>query len=357
MTSFSINGEQAERWGSLHFCTSLGLNNAPKLIALYWSLLRHSRRPFVFWILCDGDEVYKLLSKLNLENARLIALSEFEKADLELLSVKSDRDIFEYNCTLRPCWILYLLNAHPEIEFLTYMDTDLYFFSDPQSLYVQMRNSSILLSEHRFSRLATKLGMDPAISGTYNAGWLAIKNDSQGKTALRWWRERCLEWCRRYYEDGKFGEQKYLDDWHTRFPGAVALSAQGGNVAPWNIGDLDLSVDQIGQVHVNKELLVFYHFHALQMSGESSFKVVEEVGQGVIQLTNPSYVLKPKQVKYIYRPYTAELEKAINLVKSLQPLNEVRIGNKVAKQSSLFTRYKAKIKRKLIYMRSLYLSL
>lgn len=317
MKSMSNESIWADASIPLHFCTSLGTNSLPKLVTLYWSLLRHCRRPFVFWVLSDGEEVHRLLSLLNLPNARLVRLSEFEKDDLPLLAVKSGRDVFEYNCTLRPSWILYLLSRYPEIDFLTYMDTDLYFFSDPQALYHQISDHSIILSEHRYSSNFAKLGLNPGWSGIYNAGWFAFKNDEKARAALTWWRERCLEWCRRIYEDGKFGEQKYLDDWLTRFPGTVALDLIGGNVAPWNISDYQLSIDQFNQVLINGESLKFYHFHALQLRSESSFKVTDEVGANVKQLTNSNYILTRKQIRLIYKPYIRELQEAISLVNSL----------------------------------------
>ncbi len=41
------------------------------------------------------------------------------------------------------------------------------------------------------------------------------RND--GELVRSWWEERCLEWCYARFEDGKFGDQKYLDDWTSRF--------------------------------------------------------------------------------------------------------------------------------------------
>jgi hypothetical protein len=309
--------KQVNKCRPLHFCTSLGISSLPKLIALYWSLLRHSRSPFIFWVLGDGDDVNRLLLELNFPNVRLINISELETQDKDLLATKKSRDPFEYNCTLRPCWILYLLKNYPEIDFLTYMDTDLYFFADPKKLYTGMDLYSVTLSKHNLSINAKKMGVNTDISGIYNAGWLAFRQTEQSYRALEWWRDCCLEWCYRFYADGKFGEQKYLDN----FPSLISdlgILRLGGNVAPWNIGNYEITIDNIGQVFIDQEQVIFYHFHALQMAGEKNFKVEKERGSGVIQLTNRGYKLSRMIKKVIYKPYLKDLNKSIDLVRSLQ---------------------------------------
>lgn len=296
----------------LHFCTSTGETSIPKLLALNESIIRHSSVPFTFWILCDGEPAHQILTKMNTPNLRLVTMDEFEDGDAPLLAVKPERNRFEYNCTIRPSWLLYLLRNHPEIDFLTYMDTDLYFFDDPHSLYRQMSDSSILLSEHRFYRNFAREVWNPNEPGIYNAGWIAFANDSRGQMALTWWRERCLEWCHDYYEDGKYGEQRYLNDWTTRFPGTAALEPVGANVAPWNIPDYAISVDDSsGRIMVNGQPLIFYHFHALQWDGEFSFKVAQGLSTARRQLTNAAYPMTQQHVDLIYKPYILDLEKAI----------------------------------------------
>jgi len=83
---------------------------------------------------------------------------------------------------------------------------------------------------------------------------------------LTWWQERCLEWCHDRLEDGKFGDQKYLDDWTERFAGVHVLEHPGGGVAPWNIGRYDIVEEQGVLCGIERDTgrkfpLVFYHFH------------------------------------------------------------------------------------------------
>jgi hypothetical protein len=313
-----ISRPMPEKLKILNFCTSLGINGIPKFIALYWSLIRNLHDPFIFWVLCDGDDAYECLLKINMPNNRLVNIKHFELTDPELFAVKNERDVFEYNCTLRPIWILYILRNNPNIDFLTYMDTDLYFFSDPLILYQQFIDNkcSILLSEHRYSLHTLMSGVDPNQSGKYNAGWIAFKNNNDAFQALIWWRAECIKWCKRFYEDGKFGEQKYLDYFPHKFTGAFVLDNIGSNVGPWNIRNYHVSRDFINRVFVNESQLIFYHFHALQIAGEKSFKVVEEIGANVIQLTNPNYLLRKNDVNYIYKSYVFELKQALNLALS-----------------------------------------
>src|SRR5262249_28408048 len=81
---------------------------------------------------------------------------------------------------------------------------------------------------------------------------------------LRWWRQRCLEWCYDRLEDGKFADQKYLDDWPSRFPGVVVLRHKGANLAPWNVARYKIRRHK-GTVLIDSDPLICYHFHSLKI--------------------------------------------------------------------------------------------
>ena len=69
--------------------------------------------------------------------------------------------------------------------------------------------------------------------------FVTFKNTVQGLKVLNWWRDACIEWCYARHEDGKFGDQKYLDNWTTMFEGVRELKHLGGGVAPWNLQQYD----------------------------------------------------------------------------------------------------------------------
>ncbi len=196
-----------------YFCTYFDKNYLDKGLALYHSLLQHCKL-FTLYILCMDDDVYRELRALNLESVTLLSLSEFEWEDQKLIESKTKRSLIEYYFTCTPSLILKILEGNKNITSLTYLDADLYFFSSPEPLYAEMEGYSIGIVGHRFPDSLKHLEK----YGVYNVGLLSFQNDRNGITCLRWWRDRCLTWCYDRIEDGKFADQKYLDDWPTRFP-------------------------------------------------------------------------------------------------------------------------------------------
>ncbi|MEO5911177.1 MAG: glycosyl transferase [Pelobium sp.] len=243
-------------------------------------------------------------------------MEDFE--DPELLRIKPTRTKGEYCWTCTPSIILYSIDKF-QLDSCIYVDADICFYNDPQVLVDEMQEASVLITEHRYSP-SYNLSIE---SGKYCVQFMVFKNDEKGKIVLNWWRERCIEWCYARHEDGKFGDQKYLDDWLTRFEGVHSLKHLGGGVAPWNIEQYDFMLEDgilkgIELSSQNKFDLIFYHFHALKL-----YKY------RISLITSESYGISPNNFQLIYQPYIKKLETIIAelLLEDLEVLAYFRSKN------------------------------
>jgi len=202
-----------------NFCTLFDSNYLTKGLALYRSLEKHCEN-FHLYIFAFDKITLEVLRKLNLSGTTVISLKEFE--DDELIGVKPTRTNAEYCWTATSSTILYVLEKY-KVESCTYVDADIFFYSSPKPIFDELRDKSILLTEHGYS---TEYKRKLKFSGKYCVQFITFKNDKYGLTALRWWRERCLEWCFAHYEDGKFGDQVYLDRWPELFGDVVHVVRQ-----------------------------------------------------------------------------------------------------------------------------------
>jgi hypothetical protein len=284
-----------------HFCTYFDHGYLTRGLALYESLRRYCKRPFILWILCFDDETYANLSRLQLPGIRLISQQMFEEDDERLVQVKSERSRVEYYWTCTPSLPLYVLKHNPEVEIITYLDADLYFFNDPQPIYDEFADGSVLIIGHRY---APEHAHYAATSGIYNVGMMAFRRDGNGMDCLNWWRERCLEWCYARFEDGKFGDQKYLDDWPEQFAGVVELKHPGAGLAPWNLANYKFSYKR-EDIRVEGKPLVFFHFHRFKF-----------VSTNLVEPLSSPYALSNSQVVAIFLLYAQALERAATLAQT-----------------------------------------
>ena len=285
------------------FCTLFDSGYLFKALALYESLERHCE-DFHLTALSFDEEAERMLKLLSLPHLSVLPLAELERADLGFAATKADRTRFEYCCTATPALPLYLLQTRPELDEITYLDADLLFFSDPEPLFDEMGDASILITPHRFPPYLRHY----EANGVYNVQFMTFRRTDDGLAALKWWHERCLEWCYLRLEDGKFADQKYLDDWPDRFAGVHVLRHKGGGVAPWNLDLLELR-EEDSRVTVDGEPLVFFHFHRVRVREDGGY-----------DWRAPGYLgASPAAYELVYRPYLAALDEAKQRVWAFDP--------------------------------------
>ena len=289
-----------------YYCTYFDRQYLIKGLALIDSLQQHSGDDFKVFVVCADELTRLLLTKLAVPQVITIPLHQLERGDNALLATKQTRSLVEYYWTLTPTVILRILEQHPTIDVLTYLDSDLYFFSSPAPIFEELGSGSILIHAHRFSPAQAHLG---DANGTYNVGLLSFRRDVRGMEALRWWRERCLEWCYARAEAGKMGDQMYLNDWPTRFKGVVELQHHGGGVGPWNHDRYRFRTEGQGHVFVGDLPVIFYHFHSCTF-------VTPHI---ILPVKHPHYPLPLSALQYCFIPYVSALEKAATTVQAIVP--------------------------------------
>ncbi|WP_316746578.1 glycosyl transferase [Pedobacter gandavensis] len=271
-------------------------------MAMYRSLEQQCP-DFHLYIFAFDDRSFELLTELNLKKATVISLAEFE--DESLLNIKASRTAAEYCWTCTPATVSYCLHTY-QLSSCIYIDADLLFFSDPAILIAEMAaEESVLITDHRYSPEYDQ----SKTNGRYCVQFVYFKNDLRGRKALDWWRAACIEWCFNRIEDGKFGDQKYLDDWSERFEGVHELQHLGGGVAPWNVQQYDFRKEGpnvTGTVISGGKRfeLVFYHFH--------HFKYCEQKAWSL-----GPYTLTKSDIKTIYKPYVQALNEAKDVLLTL----------------------------------------
>lgn len=251
------------------FCIVTSKFKLHQCVALCRSLAEviENKEMFHIFILCVDKKSYKILSILTLENVTLIPLDNVETDKLR--QVKGSRRINEYCWTLKPVLLEYVLENYHDIERVTHLDADLYAFNDPTPVFDKQSDCSVLLSDHDFSE--PHKGLEKSVGKT-NAGIVSFKRDEQGIACMKWWRDRCLEWCYSWVEADKFGDQKYLDQAPDLFKGVSYIDTPGVNIAPWNDAKHTISSHN-NVVFAGKSPLIIYHFCSFTLSSKTKYFV------------------------------------------------------------------------------------
>lgn len=283
------------------FCTLFDSNYLDKGLVLFDSL-KKVIDDFKLYVIAFDDKCYEVLSDIADKRIVPISMKEFETE--ELLIAKSNRTRGEYCWTCSCFSIAYVLDNYEDI--CTYIDADLYFYSNPQCVIDEMIEHDCQvqiieqrLDNRRISRELTKK------MGKYCIEFNTFTNDSNSRKILRWWQDRCLECCTATPDGKIFGDQKYLDDWLERFEGVNVVENVGAGVAPWNITNYELERTEGDNIYVKykpmdiTKKMVFFHFHSVHY--------LDEEHVDIKVFTGASHTSE-ELVKLFYYPYLKKIQ-------------------------------------------------
>lgn len=279
----------------LNFVTLFDKNYMSRGIVLYNSLKEHCKQDFTFYVLAMDEVTEKYLKSLNNVNLFVITVDDMKKMYPVLIKLEKERTRGEFSWTLSSFSIQYCLRQF-SLDSCTYVDSDICFYNDPQILLDEVGDKSVMITEHNY----TPEYDQSATSGKFCVQFMYFKNNEDGNIVLEYWRSKCENWCYNRIEEGRFGDQKYLDDWESRFDGVVYNCRNiGCGVAPWNIQKYDIleenkNIFVIDRITKVKKPLVFFHFHALVEIEEKKWSL-------------SPYLLPQCGKKILYLPYINKL--------------------------------------------------
>lgn len=247
------------------FVTLFDSGFLPMGLAQHDSLMRHHLDAHL-WIVCMDQTVEEQLRRLDLKNVSLIPLRDMEAQFPALLKAKASRSFGEYCWTMTPFTFDAVFARDANAQRVTYVDADVFFLKDPKLLLdeLTLSHKSVLITDHAYAPEYDQA----TYRGRFCVQFLTSDRTDRGLKVIRWWQDRCIEWCFARVEGDKFGDQKYLDKWPTLFGDAVhILEHKARTLAPWNV-----TYYTSGQP---ADPGVMYHFHGLRFVGPDRVRLFQ----------------------------------------------------------------------------------
>lgn len=235
----------------MNYCTLFDSYYIHKGIAAYLSLEKVTK-DFHLYVMAFDKDCYDKLKSLGFDKMTVEMVDDFETPDL--LAVKPTRNKAEYCWTCGSAITWHFLNKY-QLPNITYIDSDLYFMKDPKVVFDEIGDKSIAVTEHN--------NVDSSMSGRFCVQFMFFKNDEEGRTALKWWRDSCVEWCFDRYEDGKYGDQRYVDQFPDRYNSLCIVKNLGAGIGPWNLNRYEYTNHSL--IFQGREYdFVFFHMHGIK---------------------------------------------------------------------------------------------
>jgi len=224
------------------------------------SVLKHNSDYKFIICLCDKKNSnidYSFFSPHEIIEVADIGIEKFNKMCRQY-------NIIELNTSIKPFVFDYLFKNHKNVDYVMYFDPDTYVFDKLTVIEEELIDSSILLTPHIYTPIEFD-GKTPTENtftqhGIYNLGFAALKRSEEAQKLLEWWKRRLEVNCYINYENGIFVDQMPMN-YAPLFFNNVKISKQGGiNMAPWNLHERHLTLENEKYMVNHKYPLILYHF-------------------------------------------------------------------------------------------------
>lgn len=265
---------------------------------------------FKFFLVCMEDESVELLKKMNCIDLIPISIKEIEEFDKRIPELKCQRGEKTYIWTAKASVPLYLFNKYKEMDHIIWLDGDTEFLSNPDRIYEEWGENSVLLTPERFTGEYEYLGH---LVGFYNTGFMGFKNDEVGNSALNYFKEKLQEWKNSEEEQASWNDQLYVDDWTERFRNVGVSNHVGINLTPFIASRINN--EEHGYVSIKGRTpyigdipIVLYHFMAFKYYDDNLF-----------DLCNYWMKIEKQTIETLYLAYFDKCNKAFERIRDVDP--------------------------------------
>ena len=257
---------------SIHFFTSFSysyLNRARVLAAS----IKRVHPDWTFWAIITDKVPLGFALNIDEEDYDHVLTAE------ELFGENTEgwlfgHDIVEACTAVKGRALRYILNVQG-CQKVIYFDPDIAIFNSIDPVLDLLNSYSIVLTPHQIDpdlkenkRAIRDNEVTSLAYGVYNLGFIAVRNDKEGRRFAQWWDDRLTDWCHDRLDMGIFVDQKWCDLIPCFFDRVKVLRDPGYNVASWNLSQRELAFDENGNALVNGKPLRFFHFTKLGAIGD-----------------------------------------------------------------------------------------
>jgi hypothetical protein len=253
--------------------------------------------------MCVDLKLYAKLKELALPKMIPLFVEDFEELkDRTVVPGPHGGTPYQEYCwslASRTCNILLNQKGLPEI---LYIDSDIPVYTDIERVFKAVDGKSIGIIPHLHVQRGSPYG-------AYNVGIVYFRGDTAGKACLSFWVECVTNPTGPYRQThGLCGDQKYLELFEEKFPGAVEVIVEkAAHIAPWNARLFSYEpFDMTSKMVVFNGTvtpLVFYHFSHFATAYDTDTYI------GITGSYDPN-ILRIPAIKALYDDYYQRCKKA-----------------------------------------------
>jgi len=180
---------------------------------------------------------------------------------------------FELACSIKSRIMHWALDRG--YQSVVYLDGDIQLYHRLTEITDTAIDYSVCLTPHLLSPLPQdeRSPKEHTIlsAGTYNGGFVAVRNNAEGLRFISWWTDRLRNDCISDIFGNMFVDQRWLDLVPGLFDGVRVLRQAGFHTAYWNLHNCEVTLDPAGNILINGCPLTLFHYSGFDPHNPSEF--------------------------------------------------------------------------------------